>query len=150
MKLKEIYMENKARRYSSVKKVIKENIVLEMDPIEKIKENWIVLTAIFVIAIGFLLLDYNPKYFFVCLAIMLFLVILFIYGNKAYLKCDKDSLHIRQGFQKLNIPYTQLKSVYIGRIKGFSYNIIVRFQDNFSFLRELEFSLLCSKHKDVN
>ena len=78
MKLKEIYMENKARRYSSVKKVIKENIVLEMDPIEKIKENWIVLTAIFVIAIGFLLLDYNPKYFFVCLAIMLFLVILFI------------------------------------------------------------------------
>ena len=150
MKLKEIYMENKARRYSSIQKVMKENIVLEMDPIKKMKENWIVLLAIFVIVVGCLLIDYNPKYFYTCLGIILVFIALFIFGNKAYLKCDKNSLYIKQGFQKLNIPYDHLKSVYIGRVRGFSYNIIIRFQDNFSFLRELEFSLLCSKPEDVN
>lgn len=157
MKLKEIYSENKNRRYSNINTIKKENVKLEMNPIKKIKSNWIILLAIFVAIIGILLLDFNPKYFIASLGVMFLLVVVFIFGNKANLICDKNVLKVRQGFQKLDIPYDHLKSVYIGKvgsilsfIPAVTYNIVIRYEDNFTFLRELEFSLLCADIQEVN
>ncbi|CDA30872.1 unknown [Clostridium sp. CAG:492] len=31
----------------------------------------------------------------------------------------------------------------------YSYNIVIRYEDNFSLLRELEFSLMCADEEDV-
>lgn len=159
MNLKEIYLDekNKNRKYCSITKVNKENIKLEMKPIQKITDNWIVLLAILVVIIGLLILNFNIKYFLVSLALIASFVIIFIFGNRAVIICDKNTLNIKQGFQKSNIPYSNLKNVYIGRVMDSpflfpsrSYNIVIRYEDNFNFLRELEFSLLCADEKEVN
>lgn len=157
MKLKEIYLKNQTRRYSSIKRVKKENISLNMNPERKIKENWIQLLAVIVVTIALLLLNFKLTYFLVSLSLILVIIAVFIFGNKATLFCDKNSLNIQQGFQKNIIPYANLKCVYIGRVTDFflfipiySYNIIIRYEDAFSFLRELQFPLLCATKEDVN
>lgn len=156
MKFKEIFLENKDRRYRNIAKVKKENMTLVIDPIRKIKENWIVLLGILVVIIGFLLINFNSKIFLVSLALIAFLVVVYIFGNKAILKCDKDSLYIKQGFQENKIPYSKIKTVFISRatelmlfIPTYSYNIIIRYEDNFSFIRELNFSLMCADEDEV-
>ena len=72
------------------------------------------------------------------------------------MKCDKDSLYIKQGFQENKIPYSKIKTVFISRatelmlfIPTYSYNIIIRYEDNFSFIRELNFSLMCADEDEV-
>ena len=156
MKFKEIFLENKDRRYRNIAKVKKENMTLVIDPIRKIKENWIVLLGILVVIIGFLLINFNSKIFLVSLALIAFLVVVYIFWNKAILKCDKDSLYIKQGFQENKIPYSKIKTVFISRatelmlfIPTYSYNIIIRYEDNFSFIRELNFSLMCADEDEV-
>ena len=70
--------------------------------------------------------------------------------------CDKDLLYIKQGFQENKIPYSKIKTVFISRaaelmlfIPTYSYNIIIRYEDNFSFIRELNFSLMCADEDEV-
>ena len=156
MKLKELYESSQKRRFSTVKGVKEENLTLQMKPMKRIKESIWVLLLIIAAVVGLLLINFNLNTFMVSLALVAIMILLFIYGNKATLHCDKDSLSVKQGFQNVKIPYNNLKNVYIGRVSGmlffmpaFNYNIVVRFQDNFSFLRELEFSLLCSDEKEV-
>ncbi len=156
MRFKEIFLGNKDRRYCNITKVKKENMTLVIDPIRKIKENWIVLLGILVVIIGFLLINFNSKIFLVSLALIAFLVVVYIFGNKAILKCDKDLLYIKQGFQENKIPYSKIKTVFISRaaelmlfIPAYSYNIIIRYEDNFSFIRELNFSLMCADEDEV-
>lgn len=156
MKFKEIFLENKDRRYRNITKVKKENMTLIIDPIRKIKENWIVLLGILVVIIGFLLINFNSKIFLVSISLIAFLVVVYIFGNKAILKCDKDSLYIKQGFQENKIPYSKIKTVFISRaaelmlfVPTYSYNIIIRYEDNFSFIRELNFSLMCADENEV-
>ena len=156
MRFKEIFLENKDRRYCNITKVKKENMTLVIDPIRKIKENWIVLLGILVVIIGFLLINFNSKIFLVSLALIAFLVVVYIFGNKAILKCDKDLLYIKQGFQENKIPYSKIKTVFISRaaelmlfIPTYSYNILIRYEDNFSFIRELNFSLMCADEDEV-
>lgn len=156
MSLKEIFLENKDRRYYNVSRVKKENMTLVVDPVKKLKENWIVLLGIFVVIIGFLLINFNMKILEISMALIAFFVVVFIYGNKAILKCDKNSLNIQQGFQKNKIPYSKVKGVFIARaidlmlfIPTYNYNIIIRYEDPFSFIRELNFSLLCADEDEV-
>lgn len=156
MSLKEIFLENKDRRYYNVSRVKKENMTLVVDPVKKLKENWIVLLGIFVVIIGFLLINFNMKILEISMALIAFFVVVFIYGNKAILKCDKNSLNIQQGFQKNKIPYSKVKGVFIARaidlmlfIPTYNYNIIIRYEDPFSFIRELNFSLMCADEDEV-
>ena len=156
MSLKEIFLENKDRRYYNVSRVKKENMTLVVDPVKKLKENWIVLLGIFVVIIGFLLINFNMKILGISMALIAFFVVVFIYGNKAILKCDKNSLNIQQGFQKNKIPYSKVKGVFIARaidlmlfIPTYKYNIIIRYEDPFSFIRELNFSLMCADEEEV-
>lgn len=156
MRFKEIFLENKDRRYCNITKVKKENMTLSINPIRKLKENWIVLLGILVVIIGFLLINFNSKIFLVSLVLIAFLVVVYIFGNKAILKCDKESLYIKQGFQENKIPYSKIKTVFISRaaelmlfVPTYSYNIIIRYEDNFSFIRELNFSLMCADENEV-
>ena len=156
MSLKEIFLENKDRRYYNVSRVKKENMTLVVDPVKKLKENWIVLLGIFVVIIGFLLINFNMKILGISMALIAFFVVVFIYGNKAILKCDKNSLNIQQGFQKNKIPYSKVKGDFIARaidlmlfIPTYNYNIIIRYEDPFSFIRELNFSLMCADEDEV-
>lgn len=156
MKLKDLYIMHEARRYSGITKIKKENVSLEMKPLNKIKENIVVLIILLTLVIGLLIIGFNAKYFIVSVLLIIGFFFLFIFGNKAKLTCDKKFLNVKQGLQNVNIPYSSLRNVYIGKVSGFlfflpafNYNIVIRYEDNFSFLRELEFSLLCANDKEV-
>lgn len=156
MKLKEIYVKNKNRRFNYITKVKKENLKLEINPIQSLKSNWIMILALIIGVIAILLIDFNPKFFIASLVLIGIIIAVFIFGNKSLIFCDKDLLTIKQGFQTVNVPYNNLRNVYIGKVNGllfflpaFTYNIIIRYEDNFGFLRELEFSLLCADEQDV-
>ena len=79
MSLKEIFLENKDRRYYNVSRVKKENMTLVVDPVKKLKENWIVLLGIFVVIIGFLLINFNMKILGISMALIAFFVVVFIF-----------------------------------------------------------------------
>lgn len=156
MNLKELYIKNEQRRYFSVTGVKKENLILEMKPLKKAKKSIPILLIIFVIIIAMLTLNFDIKYFLVVIGMIAAFFLLYLYGNNATLLCDKDSLKLKQGVQSVNIPYKKLKNVYIGKVSNiffflpaFSYNIIIRYEDAFSVLRELEFSLFCADENDV-
>ena len=78
MRFKEIFLENKDRRYCNITKVKKENMTLSINPIRKLKENWIVLLGILVVIIGFLLINFNLKIFLVSLVLIAFFVVVFL------------------------------------------------------------------------
>lgn len=100
MKLKEVYLNNKARIYSNIINIKEKNIKLETYPIKKIKDNWIQLLAVLVAFIAMLLINFNLNYFLISFALIFSLLIIFIFGNKSYLSCNKDSLHIKQRISK--------------------------------------------------
>ena len=113
MDLKSLFVENNKNRYKNIKRVKKENISLIINPIGKIKENWIILLGIFVVIIGFLLINFNLKIFSIALALLITTLIVFVYGNKTNITCDKNTLNIKQGFQFNKIPYSNLKNIFI-------------------------------------
>lgn len=156
MDLKSLFVENNKNRYKNIKRVKKENISLIINPIGKIKENWIILLGIFVVIIGFLLINFNSKIFSIALALLITTLIVFVYGNKTNITCDKNTLNIKQGFQFNKIPYSNLKNIFIGRstklllfLPIYNYNIVIRYEDNISFIHELQFSLFCANEDDV-
>ena len=156
MKLKEYYLANKNLRYNDIIKVKEENIKLEMNPIRTLKDNWIIVLLIVVAVVGLLLLNFNLTYLIVSLALIAIFVLLFIYGNGTKLSCENGSLHVKQGVQSNIIPYKKLRSVYVARATDwlvlfpvYTYKLIIRYEDNFSFLRELEFPLLCAELDDI-
>lgn len=156
MKLKEFYLKNKNLRYNDVIKVKKEDVKLEMDPVRTLKNNWIILLLIIVVVVGLLLLNFNLTYLIVSLALIAVFVLLFIYGNGTKLKCENGALHVKQGVQSNIIPYKKLRSVYVARATDwlvlfpvYTYKLIIRYEDNFSFLRELEFPLLCADLDEI-
>lgn len=156
MKLKDLYIMNEARRYANVIKINKENVALEMKPLKKLAEDIAMILIVLAIAVGLLIIGFNAKYFIVSMLLIVGFFVLFIFGNKSKITCEKDVLNVKQGFQNLNIPYKNLRNVYIGRVSGllfflpaFNYNLVIRYEDNFSFLREIELSMLCANEKEV-
>lgn len=156
MKLKEFYLANKNLRYNDIIKLKKEDIKLEMNPIRTLKNNWIILLLLIVAVVGLLLLNFNLTYLIVSLALIAIFVLLFIYGNGTKLSCENGSLYVKQGVQSNIIPYKKLRSVYVARATDwlvlfpvYTYKLIIRYEDNFSFLRELEFPLLCAELDDI-
>ena len=156
MKLKDYYLTHKNLRYNDIIKVKKENVKLEMNPVKTLKNNWIILLAIIVATVGLLLLKFNLTYLLISLGLIAVFILLFIYGNGTKISCENGSVYVKQGVQSNIIPYQKLRSVYVARATDwiiifpvYTYKLIIRYEDNFSFLRELEFPLLCAELEDI-
>lgn len=154
MNYKELCIKTEKNRYSDIEGIKDEKVVLEGKPLKKIKENWIIMLLIIAVTIGFLLIKFNIIYFFICIALILFFIMLFIYGNTYTITCNKEDIHIKQGLQKFNIPYKSIKNVYISKTAGLTvlrtYVLVVRCEDNLKLLREFEFPLLCTNYEQVS
>ena len=112
------------------------------------------MLLIIAVTVGFLLIKFNIVYFLICIALLVFFVMLFIYGNTYTITCNKDDIHIKQGLQKFNIPYKSIKNVYISKTAGLTflrtYVLVVRCEDSLKLLREFEFPLLCTNYEQVS
>ena len=148
MKLKEIYKENSGRKYRNVINTKGKNIEIKSIPLDMIKKHKYVITIVSLLIILVLLLAFrnNINTFFIALAFLLFMVITTFYFNNYSIECKKDVLSLKWNFQKFDLPYTHLKSIFLSRdINGMqflpmmSYNIVIRYIDNLNFIKELTF-----------
>lgn len=153
MNCKELCKNTINRRYCDITGIRKENLTIESNPVNKIKDNWIILLGLVALVIGLMLVNFNLVYFLICMGLIIFFLCLFLIGNKYSVTCDKDCISIKQYFQKFNIPYKSVKNVYVARtahgIINRTYVLVIRCEDQFSLLREFEFPLLCSDINEV-
>ncbi|MBR2743969.1 MAG: hypothetical protein IKE01_01555 [Clostridia bacterium] len=154
MKFKELCVNTQERRYTEISGIKEQNIKLEGKPIKKVKENWIIVLAILALTIGLLLINFKLKFFLICIGLIAGLIALFIFGNIFCVTCDKDFIIIKQGVQNIRVPYDKVKNVFISKTSRWTiyktYVLVVRCEDNMSFLREFEFPLLCSDVEEVS
>ncbi|MBQ3408166.1 MAG: hypothetical protein IJH12_03055 [Clostridia bacterium] len=153
MNYKELYLKNEDRKYCEITGIVKEDVKLESYPIQKIKDNWIILLGIVALIIGFLLVKFNLKIFLLVIIFVVLFLTLFLIGNKYSVVCKKDGIQIKQHFQSVNLPYKSIKNVYIaGTMRSMilhTYVLVIRCEDQLSFLREFELPLLCSNVDEV-
>lgn len=148
MNYKELSKSNNNRRYTDIDGIEKTDVTVVGSPVKFIKENWIIALAIFAVIVGALISVFELKTFFVCIALVALFVVLFVYGNSYNVTCQKDKLILKQGFQKYEIKYSEIKNVFVSRTIRRSlfiktYVLVIRCEDMHSFLREFELPLLC-------
>ena len=98
---------------------------------------------------GALISVFELKVFLVSIGLLVLFVGLFIYGNTYEVTCKKDKLILKQGFQKYELKYNDIKNVFVSRTLRTSflmktYVLVIRCEDIHSFLREFELPLLCT------
>ena len=84
---------------------------------------------------------------FVVLAFFGIASIGFFVFNYFKLRCEKDGLYVRFGFQEGKFPYNRVKNVYLSRFNDYNffiptkkiYSVVIRYTDNFDRLKELSF-----------
>lgn len=148
LKWKEIYKEKRNNRYYEVTGIKKENVEIESSPIKVIKKYkyYVALISLVIIAFVFYSFRNDIK---IALSVIAFFILassFFVLFNYYKLTCGKDGLCIKLGFQNAMFNYDRIKSVYISRFNDSSYlfsirtyNIVIRYIDNFNRLKELFF-----------
>ena len=153
MNYKDYCKENVDRKFCDITSIKEADIKIETNPIQTIKDNWIILLGIIAIVIGFLLVKFNLAVFGICIGFALLFAVLFIIGNKYSVICNKDNIEIKQYFQKTKVEYKDVKNVYIERtargIFARTYVLVIRCEDRLALLREFEFPLLCCNPDEV-
>ena len=148
LKWKEIYKDNKFRRYSEITKIKQEGVQIESNPslVAKKKPYIIILISIALIALALITFRSDLK---IALAVIAFFALMgccFFIFNYYRLECTKEGLYIKYGMQQGVFSYDRIKNIYISRFNDSSYlfsirtyNIVIRYEDNFKRLRELFF-----------
>ncbi len=148
IKWKDIYNDNKHRRYSEITGIKKEDVEIESNPSKLLKEKafWFGLASLIIIAIILYTFRNNLKIALIVMGFFLFAGVSFFFFNYYKLKCTKDGLYIKFGMQQGLFKYDKIKSIYISRFNDSSYllsirtyNIVIRYEDNFKRLKELFF-----------
>ena len=156
MELKKFFLSNRNRAFEPVVSIKDKTMGFKASPIKVIKKNWIACLVVSIAVIIVIFSSLRLKYALAAVGLTCLFIAIFIYGNSVEIFCDEKYLNIKQGFVKNRFLYENLRNVYIGRVTTFilffpvhTYNIIFRFEDNFKFLREFEFSVLCADKEDV-
>ncbi|MBR3673717.1 MAG: hypothetical protein IKN65_05505 [Clostridia bacterium] len=149
LKWKDIYNSNKQRKYNEIIGIKNDNVELESNSFKTLKKRkYIIIISILVII---LLLVWtfrrDIKMLFVVLAFFGIASIGFFVFNYFKLRCEKDGLYVRFGFQEGKFPYNRVKNVYLSRFNDYNffiptkkiYSVVIRYTDNFDRLKELSF-----------
>lgn len=148
MKLKEIYKENSGRKYRNVINTKGKNLEIKSIPLDVLKKHKYVIIIFSLLTILVLLLAFknNLNIFFIALVFLVFIALTAFYFNNYSISCNKNTLSLKWNFQKFDLPYTHLKSIFLSRdINGLqffpmlSYSIVIRYIDNLNFIKELTF-----------
>lgn len=158
MKTKEVYKENKDRRYCPIVGIKNEDIGIESSPIKTVKENWIKFLIGTLIILLILVVTFYKDWVVLLsvIAFLTFIVCSCILSNAYSMKCKEKTLSMRLNFQKFEISYSRIANIYLSReftisdlIPMFTYSLVIRYVDNMNFLKELSFSTLFLKPKDI-
>ena len=148
LKWKDIYNENKNRRYREITGIKKENVEIESNPTTLLKEKKYYILLVFLILVAIVLYTFRNdlKIALIVIAFLLGSCVIFFFFNYYKLACNKDGLYIKFGFQEGLFKYDRIKNIYISRFNDSSYllsirsyNIVIRYVDNYNRLKELFF-----------
>lgn len=159
MNFKDIYKKNEERKYYNIIDTKGKELEIKSIPVEKIKENKykILIISLIIILVLLFALHNSLKTFFVSLGFLLFIFISGIYFNSYSIKSEKDKLNLKWNFQKFDLPYTNLKGIFLTRdispldvIPIPTYNLVIRYLDNMNFIRELSFPARLLNPEELN
>ena len=158
MKLKEIYKNNIGRKYRNIINTNGKEVELKSLPLDFIKKNKFPIIIVSLITILILLFAFHNSLetFAIIIAFLVFMIASGLFFNNYSLKCKKDVLSLKWNFQKFDLPYTHLKSMFLSiDFNGFNflpiinYNIVVRYIDNLNFIKELSFPAYFLKTEEI-
>lgn len=149
LKWKDVYRDNRVRKYTNIKGIKKENIELESNSFKALKKRKYIVAISLLICLVLLVWTFRHdiKMLFIVLAFFGVASVGFFIFNYFKLRCDKDGLYIRFGFQEAKFDYNRVKNVYLSRYNDYNflipikkiYSIVIRYTDNFGRLKELSF-----------
>lgn len=158
MKTKDIYKDNKDRKYCPIIDIKSENIGIESSPIKVIKEHLVKFLIISLIIVLILSITFY-KDLIVLVSVFVFLafvVVGCILSSRYSMKCKEEALSMKLNFQKIELSYSRIANIYISKefsvsdlIPMFTYSLVIRYVDNMNFLRELSFPTLFLKPEDI-
>jgi len=148
LKWKDIYNDNKNRRYCEIIGIKKEDVEIESNSFRVFKEKryFVIITILLTILILLNTFRNDLKLFFIVMAFFIGAGFLFFVFNYFKFKCTKDGLYIRFGIQQGKFSYEKIKSIYLSKFNDYSflmpsksYNIVIRYVDNNNKIKELSF-----------
>lgn len=158
MKTKDIYKENKNRKYCPIIDIKSEDIGIESNPIKLIKKYWIKCLIILLIIVLVLSITFYKDLVVLAsvLAFLAFIVVGCILSGTYSMKCKEETLSMKLNFQKFEVSYSRIANIYISReftvsdlIPMFTYSLVIRYVDNMNFFKELSFPTLFIKTEDI-
>ena len=125
MKTKDIYKENKERKYCQIVDIKNENVEVESAPIKVIKENWKKYLAATLIILAIIIFTFykDLKVLFSVIAFFAFIALLSVVSNIYSMKCKENSLSLKFNFQKFELPYSRIANIYLS--KDFTANDLI-------------------------
>lgn len=160
LKWKDIYNNNKQRRYCEITGIKKQDVELESNSFRILKQNKYlsIIIAVILIAILFFTFRKDMRVFLIVLAFFAVAAICFFIFNYFKLKCTSNGLYIRFGMQEGLFPYEKLKSVYLSKFNDYrflipsnGYSIVIRYYDNNNRIKELSFAnYFLNKQETIN
>ena len=149
LKWKDIYNDNKKRRYCEVTGIKKEGVGIESNSFKALKERKIIALISTLILFGLVIWTFKNDIKILLMVLGFFIVagICFFIFNYFKFDCLKDGLHVRFGFQEGNFSYDKLKGVYLSKYNDYSflipakrvYSIVIRYTDSLDRIKELSF-----------
>ncbi|MBO5005429.1 MAG: hypothetical protein J6D03_09410 [Clostridia bacterium] len=158
MKTKDIYKENKNRKYCPIIEIKSEDIGIESSPIKVIKKHLpkFLIGTIIVILILVATFYKDLTVLASVLAFLAFIVGACIISSTYSMKCKEKTLSMKLNFQKFEVSYSRIANIYISKeftindlIPMFTYSLVIRYVDNMNFLKELSFPTLFLKPDDI-
>ncbi len=160
LKWKDIYNNNKQRRYCEITGIKKQDVELESNSFRILKQNKYlsIIIAVILIAILFFTFRKDMRVFLIVLAFFAVAAICFFIFNYFKFKCTSNGLYIRFGMQEGLFPYEKLKSVYLSKFNDYrflipsnGYSIVIRYYDNNNRIKELSFAnYFLNKQETIN
>ena len=150
LKWKDVYNENKQRRYSEIAGIKEENVEIESNSFRVLKDRKYIILVAAIIFSAFLIWSFRKDIKLLLFVLGFFAVagICFFVFNYFKFRCQKDGLYIRFGVQEALFKYDRIKNVYLSRFNDSSYlfsirtyNIVILYEDNLNRLRELYFDV---------
>ncbi len=159
LKWKDVYNNNKKRRYCEITGIKEENVEIESNSIKVLKERKYIVLIASLIIIALLVWTFRNDIKILLVLVLFFLAagICFFIFNYFKFKCDKDGLYVKFGFQEGKFPYDKLKGIYISMFNDYSflipirkvYSIVIRYIDNNGRIKELSFPNYFIKPEDT-
>lgn len=149
LRWKDIYNENKVRKYSEITGIKKENVEIESNSIKALKNKKYLVIAIAILFSALIIWTFRRDIRVIGIVFIFFILagIAFFIFNYFRLVCLKEGLYIRFGIQEGLFPYDKIKSVFLSKYNDYTflipnsktYSVVVRYKDSFNRIREFSF-----------